>query len=68
MSGRFYEIGQVNHQLVVSSSLVIAGRTCRVNKILAFKQVWLQENYINPMNRLAQRFRSRQRTRTCIIS
>ena len=73
MMNRFYEIGQVNHQLVVSSSVVIAGRTCRVNRILAFKQAWLQEYYINPMNRLAPRFQpprlpAPRRKKSCIIS
>lgn len=67
-SNRFYEISQVNHQLVVASSLVIAGRTCRVNRILAFKQMWLQNNYLDPMSRLAVRFRRRQSTRACVIS
>lgn len=68
MSGRFYEINQVNHQLVIASSLVIAGRTCRVNRILAFKQEWLQNNYIDPMTRLVQRFRRSSRTNVCVIS
>ncbi|CAF1048986.1 unnamed protein product [Rotaria magnacalcarata] len=69
MTGRFYEISQINHQLVVVPSLVIGGRTCRVNRILAYKQVWLQENYIDPMRRLIQRFRPQQQaTRSCSIS
>ncbi|UJR32558.1 hypothetical protein I4U23_020019 [Adineta vaga] len=67
MQGRFYEIGQVRQQLVVVPSLVIAGRTCQVQRILAFKQEWLKENYIEPMLRLQQRFRSRT-SRSCVIS
>ncbi|CAF3974130.1 unnamed protein product [Rotaria sp. Silwood1] len=57
MLGRFYEIGQVRHQLMVVPSLVIAGRTRQVNRILAYKQAWLQLYYIDPMKRLTQRFR-----------
>ena len=69
MQGRFYEIGQVSHQLVVAPSLVIAGRTCQVHRILAFKQSWLKEHYIDPINRLAPRFSSRRRShRSCVIS
>ena len=69
MTGRFYEIGQIRHQLVVVPSLVIAGRTCQVNRILAFKQEWLKEYYIDPINRLTQRFGPRQQsTRSCVIS
>lgn len=69
MSGRFYEIGEISHQMVVAPSLVIAGRTCRVHRILAFKQTWLKTNYIDPINRLTSRFRSRQNSaRTCVIS
>lgn len=69
MMGRFYEIGQVSHQMVVAPSLVIAGRTCQVHRILAFKQAWLRTYYIDPINRLTPRFRSRQNsTRSCVIS
>jgi hypothetical protein len=69
MKGRFYEIGQIRHQLVVVPSLVVAGRTCQVHKILAFKQIWLKEYYIDPINRLKLRFRSRQQSsRSCVIS
>ncbi len=69
MQGRFYEIGQVRHQVVVVPSLVVAGRTCQVQRILAFKQSWLKENYLDPMNRLAQRFRPQPRpSRSCVIS
>jgi hypothetical protein len=80
MQGRFYEIGQVRQQLVVVPSLIVAGRTCQVHRILAFKQSWLKQHYFDPINRLQQRFRSqqeRQRTRpqqqqrsqrSCVIS
>lgn len=70
MQGRFYEIGQVSHQLVVVPSLVVAGRTCQVHRILAFKQSWLTEHYIDPINRLKQRFGPRpgRSSRSCVIS
>ena len=67
MQGRFYEIGQISHQMVVVPSLVIAGRTCEVHKILAFKEIWLTENYIDPIKRLQRRFRSGS-SRSCVIS
>jgi hypothetical protein len=69
MPGRFYEIEQVRQQLVVVPSLVIAGRTCQVQRILAFKQSWLKEYYLDPINRLKYRFRPQPQrsSRSCVI-
>jgi hypothetical protein len=39
----FYEISQVRNQLLVAESIVIAGRTRHVNKIMVHKQEWMQQ-------------------------
>ncbi len=41
----FYKIGQVRHQRVAAESIIIAGRTRRVNKIMTY--------YLGPMRRIA---------------
>ena len=39
---------------------MVAGRSCQVNKIMTYKLEWMQGNYFQPMQRLAQRFRNQQ--------
>ena len=65
-SNEFYEISQVSSQIVAASSIVIAGRTRRVNKIMTYKMFWMRNYYLEPMQRLAQRF-TKKKSR-CTIS
>ena len=73
-SNEFYEIGQVRHVLMAVRSVVVAGRTRQVNKIMTYKRSWLVNNYLGPMSRLADRFNpQRQLMRAmqeadCVIS
>jgi hypothetical protein len=74
-ANKFFEINEVNHQLLAVQSIVVAGRTCRVNKIMTYKMSWMQNNYLNPMRNLAERLNNRNRTpapnsrsSTCVIS
>jgi hypothetical protein len=74
-SNKFYEINQVSHQLLAVESIVIAGRSCRVNKIMTYKMSWMQTYYLNPMRNLARRFNNqnqtpapKSRSSTCVIS
>ncbi|CAF1256340.1 unnamed protein product [Didymodactylos carnosus] len=55
-ANEFYEIGQVRNQVFAVSSVLIAGRTRRVNKIMTYKLSWMKKNYYDPMMRLANRF------------
>jgi hypothetical protein len=55
-SNEFYEISQVRNQLLAAESIVIAGRTRQVNKIMVYKQEWLRNYYIDPIRRLASSF------------
>lgn len=52
----FYKIGQVQNRLLVVESLMVAGRTRRVTKIMTYKRHWMVNNYFAPMNQLANRF------------
>ena len=67
-ANEFYEISQINNQLVAAQSIIIAGRTRQVNKIMTYKMSWMQTNYLEPMRRQAQRFSQRKRSSRCVIS
>jgi hypothetical protein len=66
-SNEFYEISEVNDQLIAARSIVIAGRTRRVNKIMAYKISWMQYCYQGPIQRQAQRFSRSNRSSSCVI-
>lgn len=55
-SNQFYEIGQVKNQFLVVQSIVIGGRQRQVKKIMAYKQIWMKNNYYDPLRALAFRF------------
>lgn len=55
-SNQFYEIGQVRNQILIVQSIVIGGQQRQVKKIMAYKNVWMQNNYYVPMRNLAFRF------------
>jgi hypothetical protein len=54
---KFYDIDQVPKQFLVLSSLIIEEHSFEIHKIFTFKQSWLDEYYLDPMNRLLRRFR-----------
>ena len=51
-SNKFYEISQISNQVLAVRSIVIAGRTRRVNSIMTYKMSWMYNNYFGPMQRL----------------
>ncbi|CAF1277076.1 unnamed protein product [Rotaria magnacalcarata] len=59
---KFYELSQVRHQLLAVQSIVIAGQTRHVKKIMTYRMSWIQSNYIEPVKRLASYF-NQQRER-----
>jgi hypothetical protein len=68
MDERFYKIDQIKNQIVIIPSFIVAGRTYQIRQILTFKQIWIVENYLEPMARLAQRFCPWERSkRFCVI-
>jgi hypothetical protein len=60
-SNNFYEISQVRNRLGVVGSILIAGRTRQVTKIMTYKMAWMRRNYLEPMSRLADRFNPERR-------
>ncbi|CAF0730330.1 unnamed protein product [Didymodactylos carnosus] len=72
-SNAFYEVGQIKHSLLAVQSVVIAGRTRHVNKIMAYTQSWMKSYYYEPMSRLVARYRPQQPSTSssapgCVIS
>ena len=72
---RMYDLGEIQRRLVVVRSVVLAGQTRRVKKIMAYRPRWLQLYYIQPIAELAaifQRERQQQAVleliNTCTIS
>jgi len=57
-TNEFYEVSQVRHQLLAAESIVIAGQTREVNKIMTYKMQWLEKYYLIPMQGLVQKLRS----------
>ena len=48
-SNEFYELSAVSTRVLVSESLMVGGQQKRVRKIMKFKKVWIENNYINPL-------------------
>lgn len=57
----FLEISQVRHQFLAAESIVIAGRTREVNKIMVYKRQWLNQYYLIPMQGLVRKLNSSTR-------
>ncbi|CAF3345640.1 unnamed protein product [Rotaria socialis] len=60
-TNQFYKISQLRHEILASESIVIAGRTRQVNKIMTYKMQWMTTYYIEPMRRLLAQFESQSR-------
>lgn len=50
----FLEISQVRHQFLVAESIVIAGQTREVNKVMVYRRQWMDKNYWMPMQGLSR--------------
>jgi hypothetical protein len=48
---KFYEFSQVRHQLLAVQSIVVAGQTRHVKKIMTYRMSWMQKNYYEPIQR-----------------
>lgn len=66
-ANEFYEISQISSQIVAARSIVIAGRTRQVNKIMTYKMSWMRNYYLEPMRNQAQRFGKKKSSSSCII-
>ncbi|CAF3729909.1 unnamed protein product [Rotaria sordida] len=60
-ANQFYEFSQIRHQLMTVQSILIAGRSRQVNKIMTYTLSWMQNNYFGPMSRLVDRFSPERR-------
>lgn len=46
---KFYELSAVSHRFLVTEEIVIGGQTRRVQKILFFRDIWLECFYLEPI-------------------
>jgi hypothetical protein len=53
---KFYEFSTVRRQLLAVQSIVFAGQTRHVKKMMTCKMPWIQKNYIHPVKRLTYYF------------
>ena len=60
-SNKFYEFSQVRHQLLAVQSILVAGQTRQVKKIMTYKMSWITNCYYGPMQRLKSFFEQQQR-------
>lgn len=48
------QFSEVNQSLAVQS-IVVAGRICRVHRIMTYNKSWMHDNYLNPIRNLDER-------------
>ncbi|UJR07408.1 hypothetical protein I4U23_011694 [Adineta vaga] len=53
-ANEFYKISQVRQRLIAVESIIIAGRTHQVTKIMTYTMPWMRTYYFEPMQRLAR--------------
>ena len=54
-ANEFYTIHEVRGQLLAAESIIIAGRTLQVNKIMTYKMAWVETYFRAPIRRLTDR-------------
>lgn len=57
---KFYEFSQVRHQLLAVQSILVAGQSRQVKKIMTYKMSWMMNYYYSPMQRMKSRFEQQQ--------
>ncbi len=56
-SNEFFELSAVSTHMVVTDSLLIGGQRKKVQNIMMFKMSWLENNYLEPLKKFAERIR-----------
>ncbi len=56
-SNEFFELSSVSTQMVVTDSLLIGGQRKKVQKIMMLKMSWLENYYLEPLKKFAERRR-----------
>ena len=55
---KFYELSAVSHRFLVTEEIVVGGQTRRVQKILFFRDIWLECFYLDPIKQYQSRIES----------
>ena len=48
----FYELSSVESTVALSNSVMVAGRSAKVSKVMAYKRTWRRNNYDEPIAQL----------------
>lgn len=54
---QFYEINKVSNRFLISKDIIIAGERKQVQKILCFREVWLDYCYYEPLSQFKDRIK-----------
>ena len=54
-NNEFYEVTKVQSMLAIQSSVLIGGERRQVTKIMVFKRSWIEQHYVNPIQRNKER-------------
>jgi hypothetical protein len=52
---KFYELSAVSHRFLVTEEIVVGGQTRRVQKILFFRDIWLECFFLEPIKQFQSR-------------
>ena len=50
----FLELSAVRTDMIMTNSLVVGGQRRNIQKIMLFKEVWMERNYIEPLRSIAR--------------
>lgn len=64
---KFYELSEISNRVLAVQSIIIAGQTHRVARIMTYKMSWMQNNYYGPILRLAPQYNINT-SLLCVIS
>ena len=54
-SNKFFELTAVQSTLAVAQEVMVAGRSTTVRKIMTYKMCWIEEHFLQPLNRHSDR-------------
>ena len=60
-SNEFFELSAVQTDLVVTDSVLIGGQRKQIRKIMKFKKVWIEDNYLDPLKEIQRSSRPQLR-------
>lgn len=57
-NNEFYEISDVRTAVAITQEFAIAGKQVHTLRIMAFKKIWIETNYVNPISNYVKRIQA----------